>query len=132
MGTLAFMQRLMVNVDAHSPEDRNYERWSHHDGCWVDRLTGWKLQIKMKYEAVFLTIGHDTYEFPYFVHNLVNPEECVIHVYIKDGGLLLPDKSTQIISPIREPEIYTKIKEVLQSFAAREGNKFEIIEAANA
>jgi hypothetical protein len=125
-------QRWLVNVNIQFPKGQESERWHHVDGHWVDRLTGWKIREDVQHETVFVDTGGAIYDFPYFVHSLVNPDECVVQIHMCHGGLELPDGSTRVLSKKRDLEIYLKIIDTLNSLHAFESCRLEIIEARDA
>lgn len=104
-------------------------RWSHHDGCWIDRVTGWIIREDVQHETVFVDMGGSVYDFPYYVNSLVDPEECIFQIELNHGGLQQPDQSTTVISKLREPDLYLRIKSTFQSLFETRNEQIEFIEA---
>ncbi len=118
-------------MDAQSQADEKSERWSSHDGCWIDRHTGWKIREDVRLETVFVDMGTAVYDFPYYVNIFVDPEECIIRIELSHGGLQQPDQSTLVISKLREPDLYSKIKSTFLSLYEARNEQVEFTEASN-
>lgn len=98
----------------------------------MDRLTGWKIREDVQHETVFVDTGVAVYDFPYFVHSLVDPDEGVVQIHMCHGGLQLPNGSTRVLSKKSDLEIYLKIIDTLHSLVNFEEYRLEIVEARDA